>query len=187
MTKHGRTLEHDAEFNKDGQLVDAAINLILGATSWEAPQNWDNQALWDKMREKPLKERLVIAGALIAAEIDRLDGRTSAGLLNNLKQALEPGYAGTLNYTDAAYGQMFWDEEGEPIGVLHGSDGELREEYMAKLFTHFGVAVKYEEKAPSNVVEMLGDQVMSEEETEDGEDYYVPAVGGDVFEDEQKK
>lgn len=98
MMKHGRTLEHDAEYNEEDQMVKAARALL---DKWEfegagyegfvkktCPKGWDID-IWRKMLSKPYKKRLVIAGALIAAEIDRLDGLTSQDLLNNLVEGLD--------------------------------------------------------------------------------------------------
>lgn len=80
IEKHGRTIEKDIEVNFDCQLGTAA-----GILSYELideldcqddpPLNWDLK-LWQKMYGKPYKERLIIAGALIAAELDRLNQKT---------------------------------------------------------------------------------------------------------------
>lgn len=69
--KHGRTVKSDYELNADYQLVDAAIKLMQGGMHPE-PDNW-NVDIWNKMLSKGDEERLVIAGALIAAELDRLN------------------------------------------------------------------------------------------------------------------
>lgn len=77
--KHGRSIEYDREFNKDGQLADAAAVLALqvplgfeGAYLQNVPPlNWDKD-IWLDMLKKPYKERVVIAGALMAAEYDRI-------------------------------------------------------------------------------------------------------------------
>lgn len=77
--KHGRTLESDRKINANGELCWAASMLLytpdqessmelLGGT---ALANWDQDIL-KRMNAKPYRERLIIAGALIAAEIDRL-------------------------------------------------------------------------------------------------------------------
>jgi len=80
IEKHGRTIERDAEENMCCELKIAASALLeyngdddeeefisLGSF----PAGWDSH-LCEKMAHKPYKERLIIAGALIAAEIDRL-------------------------------------------------------------------------------------------------------------------
>lgn len=76
IEKHGRTPETDYNQNYEGQLPFAASCLAFDEIEdWdarhEAPVNW-NLDIWQKMHDKPHKERLIIAGALIAAELDRL-------------------------------------------------------------------------------------------------------------------
>lgn len=72
IKKHGRTIERDVEENSFNQLSDAAILLIQGNRHTNnPPSHWDIN-IWRKMLGKKYKERLIIAGALIAAEIDRL-------------------------------------------------------------------------------------------------------------------
>jgi hypothetical protein len=78
-TKHGRSVEYDVAQNStfEKPLTKAAAVLTLDngielAAMAMKPQCW-SQDIWDKMTAKPYRERLVIAAALIAAEIDRLD------------------------------------------------------------------------------------------------------------------
>lgn len=74
IEKHGKTIESDIEFNKHSQLAYAAEKLCvpsLDLYNYCEPQNW-SEASWEKMCEKSYKDRLIIAGALIAAEIDRI-------------------------------------------------------------------------------------------------------------------
>ena len=80
IKKHGRTIKSDVIFNRNFQLMDAAEILLChdscGYNSPEEdkdfpPMNWDIN-IWGKMVRKPTKERLIISGALIAAEIDRI-------------------------------------------------------------------------------------------------------------------
>lgn len=91
LGKHGRTVELDVkhnhgQFEEDGekynlpQLPYAAGQLLYQdddifrqhfQSKLFHPHGWSND-IWLKMRDKPYKERLIIAGALIAAEIDRL-------------------------------------------------------------------------------------------------------------------
>lgn len=68
---HGRTIANDVKFNDKEQLRIAAMRL-LGAGTFLPPIGWD-QELWSKMSAKDYEERLIIAGALIAAEIDRIN------------------------------------------------------------------------------------------------------------------
>lgn len=77
INKHGRTIEGDSKINKEKQLSWVASTLIspfkIGSRQKFAsmPIDWDEMTLL-KMCSKPYKERLIIAGALIAAELDRL-------------------------------------------------------------------------------------------------------------------
>jgi hypothetical protein len=70
--KHGKTITVDRDTNKNRQLRAAAISLVLDTNFiQEPPKGWDPK-WWKKMIRKPLKERLIIAGSLLAAEFDRL-------------------------------------------------------------------------------------------------------------------
>lgn len=78
IEKHGYTVASDvkryARKIYDIQLAMAANALICddGDGYFGAfPVDWDD-AIATKMLDKPYKERLIIAGALIAAELDRL-------------------------------------------------------------------------------------------------------------------
>lgn len=79
IVKHG----YDADFvNENFQYYDAKqlawmAELLLSASAINVieyncyPANWPKDEV-EKMLNKPYKERLIISGALIAAEIDRL-------------------------------------------------------------------------------------------------------------------
>lgn len=75
IEKHGRTIQADVLNNDHRQLAAAAHKLcdplIYSRHMISPPQNW-NQSIWEHMVIRPYKERLIIAGALIAAEIDRI-------------------------------------------------------------------------------------------------------------------
>ena len=75
VEKHGRTIELDVELNTHNQLGYAACLLstpdTFGRMTVDAPEGW-NIGIFIRMMNKPYRERLVIAGALIAAELDRL-------------------------------------------------------------------------------------------------------------------
>lgn len=72
IEKHGRTVQRDVEENRFNQLIDAVIMLLqTNRFKMGLPSFWDGK-IWKHMIEKPYKDRLIIAGALIAAEIDRL-------------------------------------------------------------------------------------------------------------------
>ena len=73
FTKHCRSVEYDVKRNSGQQLRKAAVLLIsLNPQNSFPPGGWDEN-LWNKMCRKSYRERLIIAGALIAAEIDRLN------------------------------------------------------------------------------------------------------------------
>ena len=80
IEKHARTIDADVKYNKTGELSFAAAALscpnpasmgLSAANDYSCPTGWDVK-IWTKMILKPYKERLIIAGALIAAELDRL-------------------------------------------------------------------------------------------------------------------
>jgi hypothetical protein len=77
IDKHGISVENDATYNKAYQLTEAAA--ILATELFPSPRkrfaampsDWnDKQCL--KMANKPRFQRLAIAGALIAAELDKI-------------------------------------------------------------------------------------------------------------------
>jgi hypothetical protein len=72
IEKHGRTHTHDIVENNMHELSCAASALcLISPQLTDMPEKWD--ANWClKMIQKPYKERLIIAGALIAAELDRV-------------------------------------------------------------------------------------------------------------------
>lgn len=80
IDKHGFTAEHHVahpEWYEEKQLPQAAVSMLLpdlmpNDLISDVPANWDS--VWfNNLLERPSKERLIIAGALIAAELDRLD------------------------------------------------------------------------------------------------------------------
>ena len=75
--KHGRTVKSDYELNSDYQLINGAIRLLNGG-DYPPPDGWDKET-WTKMLNKGDGERYVIAGALIADEIDRLNFENDKG------------------------------------------------------------------------------------------------------------
>lgn len=79
IEKHGRTIERDVKENAEGEIAYfAGLLCHEHANHPDAnvlnylPPKWDKQ-LCLKMLSKTYKDRLIIAGALIAAEIDRLN------------------------------------------------------------------------------------------------------------------
>ncbi len=73
IEKHGRTIASDKILNRRRQLRSAALKLISDeAIFMTAPDGWDKK-IWARMAKKNVRQRLIIAGALIAAELDRLN------------------------------------------------------------------------------------------------------------------
>ena len=78
IKKHGRTVKGDVKNNSRGELSFAAARLcptdmwLFGNPVEQVPSGWDKQ-VWRKIVAKTYRQRLIIAGALIAAEIDRLN------------------------------------------------------------------------------------------------------------------
>lgn len=68
----GWTAEHDAEEHAGGDLVEAAIAYLENSDPREVPDCWPWDASWWKPSEEDPIRNLEKAGALIAAEIDRL-------------------------------------------------------------------------------------------------------------------
>lgn len=81
LEKHWRTITSDVELNGDYQLATAAVRMLFTPEDkgFDLIQNFDifrplgwDDRIWRKMINKTYKERLIIAGALVAAELDRL-------------------------------------------------------------------------------------------------------------------
>jgi hypothetical protein len=72
IEKHGRTIERDVKENPAGQLIIGAMNLLHKKCYWQDFDASWNRVICERMAKKSIKERLIIAGALIAAELDRL-------------------------------------------------------------------------------------------------------------------
>ena len=74
IEKHGYDLHHDVNVNNEGELHRAAVIIIdaehNGIEDWQRLE-W-NKKMYLKIVNKTRIEQLAIAGALIAAEIDRL-------------------------------------------------------------------------------------------------------------------
>lgn len=68
IVKHGFDETKDQHYYANGELLDAA-NFCLGTSAF--PSNW-NEMYADKIMKKNKIDKLKVAGALIAAEMDRL-------------------------------------------------------------------------------------------------------------------
>ena len=71
IEKHGYTVAQDKKINKEFDLCNAAIAVINGTVN-RLPSHWAPTSQMEHMCNKDYKERLIIAGALLAAEIDRI-------------------------------------------------------------------------------------------------------------------
>ena len=76
LEKHGISVKNDAQFNSKMEFnglpaLPLAVVGLLDDSCQRVPGHWDTKRL-EKMRSKPYKERLIIAGAMLAAEIDRI-------------------------------------------------------------------------------------------------------------------
>lgn len=80
LVLHGISVQQDAQYNTDKQLIVAA-HILSGRESLDKesneeidalrPEDW-NLVRWRHMCKKPYPDRIIIAGALLAAEYDRL-------------------------------------------------------------------------------------------------------------------
>lgn len=74
IKKHGFDPEHDKEFNHKGEILKAVEVLICESPFLrDLPKTWRHSAVAVKMISKSLKERIIIAAALLAAEYQRLE------------------------------------------------------------------------------------------------------------------
>lgn len=77
IEKHKRKIANDV-FRNDHQQLSQAAHMLLSVDYEEGidpesfPDGWDKD-ICNYMISKPYKHRLIIAGALIAAELDRLN------------------------------------------------------------------------------------------------------------------
>jgi len=69
--KHGHSIKSDYEAYPDFELIQAAQGVLNGNPE-QMPKSWD-QASCKKLCSKPLEDRLIAAGAMLAAQIDVLN------------------------------------------------------------------------------------------------------------------
>jgi len=77
LGKHNISIASDMDLNSEGELINAAL-FVLSSNIGHYPAIWDG-VFAEKIKQKTYKEKLVIAGALIAAEIDRVHAIMSEG------------------------------------------------------------------------------------------------------------
>ncbi len=74
LDEEGWTTQNDLRY-KDGELIRAALCYADSANpfvKYVGPRTWPWDVKWDKRAKHSTKRKLVIAGALLAAELDRL-------------------------------------------------------------------------------------------------------------------
>lgn len=71
IEKHGFTLGHDIQVHSDDEALIDCARYLISDNEMFYPEDWGMKTL-EKLRTKTEIEKLVVAGALIAAEIDRL-------------------------------------------------------------------------------------------------------------------
>lgn len=72
---NGKSVLRDMILNSAGQLADAAAALVVNSIAEHfSPEGWEPK-YWSALINKPYIERLTIAGALIAAQIDVIQAR----------------------------------------------------------------------------------------------------------------
>lgn len=69
----GYTLKHDAKINSGCGLEMAAMGTLIGNPG-SFPADWNSKTV-EHICQHSKRDRLIIAGALIAAELDRLNGK----------------------------------------------------------------------------------------------------------------
>lgn len=71
IEKHGFSTAHDVKEHESRDLTSCAAYLLTNDDYWY-PTSWGKEVK-TKMEAKTYKEKLKVAGALIAAELDRLN------------------------------------------------------------------------------------------------------------------
>lgn len=80
LTKHGYDVHHDVVNNANGELIKAAQYCLDPEESADYPYGWGNAFGYKIEYYKNKIQRLIVAGALIAAEIDRIFGQIEEGM-----------------------------------------------------------------------------------------------------------
>lgn len=83
IEKHGRTVEGDVLENANGEII-MGVKALLSEDGFLFPSKWD-MGICAKMLNKSYEERLVIVGALIAAELDRIEYIKTNNPCNNVQ------------------------------------------------------------------------------------------------------
>jgi len=74
LYKHGKSVEYDRQVNSLRQLAGCAY-AIIGSEPQSFPGDQSDEFI-NKVLAKPYRERIKIAGAMLAAELDRISNMT---------------------------------------------------------------------------------------------------------------
>lgn len=72
LTKHGYTVKKDAAIYLSKEIPRMVIKLLEGGGLHNTIHNVPDE-MWNRMIDKSYRDRVIIAGALLAAEVDRID------------------------------------------------------------------------------------------------------------------
>ena len=119
LYKHNRSIELDSRANAEYQLKEAARTLLHDGEKHRllsCPKGW-NPEIWRKMALKTYSERITMAGALIAAELDRLtftvEEHLKAGAINkldNLYESIKDAVNGSVGFNTSPEAKIVLDK-----------------------------------------------------------------------------
>lgn len=119
ILKHSRTIENDSTENAEYQLKDAAQALLVDnepARIELVPRGWD-LIIWQKMCRKSYSERMIIAAALLAAELDRLTYTVDERLkdaalakLDNIYEDIKDAVNGEIGFNTSPAAKVVLDK-----------------------------------------------------------------------------
>lgn len=131
IEKHERTIKNDILKNGAGQLLSAAIHILGRSSVFDfdgtedfVPVDWQSD-IYNKMNEKGYKQRLIIAGALIAAEIDRIS-----------PAPIETIIVDEIPIQEVEESWEFWKD------IILNEDGTINIEQLKKELSDFYIAMK---------------------------------------------
>lgn len=141
--KHGRTIERDLLENQHTQLLFASRVMLKNSPQSffenEVPIGWSPE-IWDHMLSKSLKERMIIAGALIAAELDRMNAIEGIIELSNLNYDKHPrvgDYGLASRYSDEDPTDPWYVGQLDEVGEDHKGYYFIIHDSTQKKFRHF--------------------------------------------------
>lgn len=113
IQKHGFTKQHDRQtydemetekYAEPSDLVVAA-NAAITAKICDFPYSWQDSRFVAKIVDKTYKERLIVAGALIAAEIDRITEKEVASIVWERGELIENHGSGCMYFALSGTGE----------------------------------------------------------------------------------